>query len=70
MINNLNHEAYNMLMSRDDGVLAVIGAIAAGILGGLLLAEILKGLKKECPNCHNQIEQNRDSCPHCGCRLR
>jgi hypothetical protein len=48
----------------------IIG-ILLGILGGLVLAELLKNLlQKRCPHCNNVNELNRDYCKFCGGSLR
>ncbi|MBA2853943.1 DNA-directed RNA polymerase subunit RPC12/RpoP [Methanococcus maripaludis] len=49
----------------DDAVGAILG-----ILGGLALLEILKGLSnKKCPRCGNYNENQRLTCKYCGGRL-
>ena len=45
----------------------VVGAVALGIIGGLVAASIVNYLTRqyECPSCRQQITQGVRKCPHC-----
>ena len=58
-------------MSEDNDIIDDIIGIGLGILGGVALAEFLKGLsKKKCQRCNNYNEYNREFCKFCGGQLQ
>lgn len=42
-----------------------VGSVALGAVGGYLLIELLKNLRK-CKNCGNKIPPENKICPYCG----
>lgn len=57
-------------MARKDDFWATAGSVIAGVIGGMILVEIIKNASsKKCATCNNFNELNLQYCKFCGMRL-
>ena len=68
---NLKLRWLQKLMATGKDVGSAIGAVALGIIGGIIAAAIINALRPiRCPGCQNTIQRGIQRCPTCGIFLQ